>query len=89
VAYLVPISGSYDYGGAVTIRNPDGTGRRTLGSAAFSPGLGWSPDGTYIIGRSSQSATLRVLRVSDGADVLLSFSSPSGCCHDYWQPDWR
>jgi hypothetical protein len=89
VAYLVPISGSYDYGGAVTIRNADGTGRRTIGTAAFSPGLGWSPDGTYIVGRSSQSATLRLLRVSDGADVLLSFDSPSGCCHDYWQPDWR
>ena len=89
VAYLVPISGSYDYEGHVMIRNADGTGARALGTAAFSPGLGWSPDGSYIIGRSSQEQTLRLLRVSDGADVLLRFPSGSGCCHDYWQPDWR
>lgn len=89
VAYLVPVSGSYEYDGVVTIRNPDGTGGRTLGTATFSPGLGWSPDGKYIIGRSNQTIGLRLLRVSDGADVLVRFPTATGCCHDYWQPDWR
>jgi hypothetical protein len=72
----------------LVVSNADGGGRRATGTASFSPGIAWSPDGTYIIGRSSESG-LRLVRVSDGANVLLRFSSATGCCHDYFQPDWR
>jgi hypothetical protein len=91
VAYLVPISGSYfdsGYNGGVVIINSDGTGRRALGTSSFSAGLGWSPDGVYIVGRASEGYALRLLRVSDAATVLLRFAY-SGTLHDYWQPDWR
>jgi hypothetical protein len=91
VAYLIPVLGNgFDasYNGAAVIVNPDGTGRTTLGTASFSDGLGWSPDGTYIIGRSSEGGALRVLRVSDAASVVLHFNG-NGVYHDYWQPDWR
>jgi hypothetical protein len=91
LAYLVPTGGSAAFGGAVTIINANGSGRRALGSFEFSPGISWSPDGTYIIGRASDNFSgLRVLRVSDGANITLRFSAPEGwCCRDYWQPDWR
>jgi hypothetical protein len=90
LAYLIPVIGySIPYGGAAVLINADGTGRRVLGSVTFSPGLGWSPDGTYIIGRSSDGLGLRLLRLSDGANVMLRFRAGTGCCRDYWQPDWR
>jgi hypothetical protein len=91
LAYLVPltIGSSPPYGGTAVIVNADGTGRRTLGSDLFSPGISWSPDGTYIVGRDGGGLGMRVLRVSDGSTVILRFSSATGCCHDYWQPDWR
>ena len=90
VAYLVPFGGSPAYGGGVTIINANGTGRRAIGNFDFSPGISWSPDGTYIIGRASDNYSgLRVLRLSDGANITLRYSSPGGCCRDYWQPDWR
>jgi hypothetical protein len=90
VAYLVPTGGSAAFGGAVTIINANGSGRRAIGSFEFSPGISWSPDGTYIIGRASDNFSgLRVLRVSDGSSITLRFSAPDGCCRDYWQPDWR
>ena len=87
VAYLVPGSGSSGYDGVLVVSNADGSGRRGIGNDTFSPGIAWSPDGTYIIGRSSASG-LRLMRVSDGANVLLRFNSATGS-HDYFQPDWR
>jgi hypothetical protein len=90
VAYLVPTSGSPSYAGTVTIINANGTGRRAIGNFDFSPGISWSPDGTYIVGRASDNYSgLRVLRVSDGATILLHFGAATVCCRDYWQPDWR
>jgi hypothetical protein len=94
VAYLLPAAGSgYDpsYNGPAVVINPDGTGRRTLGTGAFSSGIGWSPDGTYIVGRASEGYSLRVTRVSDAATVVVRFAyaSGGGIVHDYWQPDWR
>jgi hypothetical protein len=90
VAYLVSGAvGSAPPYGALVIINTDGTGRSALGSTILSPGLAWSPDGKYIVGRPSSGGTLRVLRLSDGANVVLKFSGGTGCCHDYWQPDWR
>jgi len=92
VAYLVPgpgVSGLND--GAPVVINADGTGRRTLGNFVFSPGLAWSPDGAFIIGRNGawSEVALHVIRVSDGADVLLHFRTPTGATADYYQPDWR
>jgi WD40 repeat protein len=85
VAYLVPgNSGSIPPFGALVVTNADGTGRNALGDAPLSPGLGWSPDGKYIVGRPVSGGALRLLRLSDGANVILKFSG-----HDYWQPDWR
>jgi hypothetical protein len=87
VAFL---SGPPASGGAVTILNADGSGRRGLGNFFFSPGISWSPDGTYIVGRDSDNSSgLRVVRLSDGANITLRFNAEAGCCRDYWQPDWR
>jgi hypothetical protein len=89
IAYLIPQGFSNDIEGSAVVVNADGTGRRTLGARTFSAGLSWSPDGTYIVGRSNEDTGLRLMRVSDAVDVLLRFSFAGGCCHDYWQPDWR
>jgi WD40 repeat protein len=94
VAYLVPRPGAYVFGaidGTAMIISADGTGRRSLGNFVFSPGLAWSPDGTYIVGRNSGSPdiALRVIRISDGANVLLRFRTTAGATADYYQPDWR
>jgi hypothetical protein len=91
VAYLVPTNVSPAYGGAVTIVNANGTGRRTIGNFDFSPGISWSPDGTYIVGRASDNSSgLRVVRLSDGASITLRYGGASlGYWRDYWQPDWR
>jgi hypothetical protein len=92
VAYLLPSPGNgfdANYNGPAVIINPDGTGRRTLGTGSFSTGLGWSPDGTYIVGRASEGLSLRLLRVGDAATVVLRFLYIGGIAHDYWQPDWR
>ncbi len=92
VAYLVPNPAVYNgIDGSAVIINADGTGRQTLGTFIFSPGLAWSPDGTYIVGRNSGTSdtALRVIRISDGADVLLRFRTATGTTADYYQPDWR
>lgn len=87
LAFLVPVGPYYsDLEGPAVVMNADGTGKRDLGSGNLSPGLAWSPDGKYLVGRSSESSTwgaLRLLRVSDGANVLLRFRE------DYYQPDWQ
>lgn len=92
VAYLVSSGGYGGLDGVAVVSNADGTGRRDLGTAVFSPGLAWSPDGKYLVGRNSGagSPSLRLLRVSDAANVLLRFrSGPNGHYEDYYQPDWR
>ncbi|MEO7999046.1 MAG: hypothetical protein ABI852_16455 [Gemmatimonadaceae bacterium] len=87
VAYLAPI-GTFD--GTIVVINADGTNARAVGSTVFSPGLTWSPDGKFIVGRSSISpaATLMLVQVSDGASVPLRFANAGGV-EDYYQPDWR
>ena len=74
--------------GMAMVANADGTGRRGLGSSTFTEGLAWSPNGTYIVGHSGEPNALRVLRVGDGAEVLVFFRSATGF-HNYDQPDWR
>lgn len=88
IAYLVPSGSSAAHDRVAAVINADGTGRRILSTSGFSPGIGWSPDGTYIVGRSSGPRGLLVIRVTDGAEVLLRFPGPGGD-RDYWQPDWR
>ena len=88
VAYLVPSGGYSDLDGFAVVTNANGTGRRDLGSAVFSVGLAWSPDGKYLLGRSGYGSFL-LMRVSDDASVLLRFRSPNGGYVDYNQPDWR
>lgn len=85
LVYLGQPSGYVPDGGVPTVINANGSGRRVLGTDEFSPGISWSPDGAYVVGRSGG---LRLLRVSDGLAVSLLFPT-AGCCHDYYQPDWR
>lgn len=88
IVYLsTPTSSFNGGGGPATVINTNGSGRRMLG-AYFSPGMSWSPDGIYVVGRASDE-TLRLVRVSDGTAVDLRFLAGSVCCHDYFQPDWR
>jgi hypothetical protein len=92
IAYLLAAGGTYEVlDGVAFVINSDGTGRRSLGNDIFSPGLAWSPDGNYLIGRSSvqPSGFLRLVRLSDGAQVVLRFPSGQGGLDDYYQPDWR
>jgi hypothetical protein len=94
LAYLLP-QGDDMFGlafeGTLAIINADGTGRRALGTALFSRGFTWSPDGKYLLGRASDAtpSALRLLRVSDVASALLRFRNASDEFEDYWQPDWR
>jgi hypothetical protein len=89
VAFLVPVAGAGANDGTVAVINSNGSGRRALGTSIFSPGLAWSPDGTYIIGRSVvPTGALRMLRVSDAAEVLLRYRHLNANM-DYYQPDWR
>jgi hypothetical protein len=88
IVYLTTAPNAYnDGGGSATVINTNGSGRKVF-SSYFSPGMAWSPDGVYIVGRASEG-TLRLVRVSDGTAVDLHFLAGSSCCHDYFQPDWR
>ncbi len=90
LAYQTPANAFASYVSIVTVINANGSGRRVLENAEFNPGVSWSPDGIYVIGRRSDDQAMRVIRVSDGTAVSLRFPpTESGCCHDYWQPDWR
>jgi hypothetical protein len=74
--------------GAPIVINADGTGRAALGTAGFNPGLAWSPDGKYLVGRPVDGNSLRVFRLSDGINVTLTFRTSAGL-REYFQPDWR
>ena len=80
------------FDGIPIVVNADGSGSRILSNFCFSPGLAWSPDGSYIVGRNSNyeyaEIGLRIMRVSDGASVVAHFFS-GGLPMDYYQPDWR
>ena len=79
-------------GGALTVANRDGSGRRVLGSRVYSPGLAWSPDGEYLVARSAGgyewTASLWIVRIRDAVEVPVRFVLDGGVT-DYFQPDWR
>ena len=55
-------------------------------------GLNWSPDEAYIIGRSqltTNTGMLRIVRTSDGTDVILRLKNATDGLEDYIEPDWR
>jgi hypothetical protein len=89
IVYLSTPGGYYNSDGVATVINTNGSGRKVLNNFIFSPGMSWSPDGVYVVGRATDYSGFRVVRVSDGAAVSLQFPTTSGCCHDYYQPDWR
>lgn len=87
VAFLAGV-GDRTGGDGIGIINADGTGARVLGNAAYLSGISWSPDAAYIVGRNEPGG-LRMVRVSDGADVVLRFRNASREFEEYIQPDWR
>ncbi|HET9683898.1 MAG TPA: hypothetical protein VFP15_07345, partial [Gemmatimonadaceae bacterium] len=91
VAYLTP--GGYNgVDGTPAVINTDGTNNTALSSLTLSPGIAWSPDGAYLLGRNSDYGTgtgLRLIRISDRATVMLRFHGSNGSYEDYFQPDWR
>jgi hypothetical protein len=81
LAFLVHLPSHSTLDGNLAVMNADGNGRRLLGDAVYAPGLAWSPDAKYLIGRPA-SSTFRLTRVSDAATMV--FQLPA----DYYQPDW-
>jgi len=111
VAYLVHDAMSAElYGvmsgnpidGTLAVIGADGSGRRALGTRVYSPGLTWSPDGTYLAARmidwpfdgdtDNYDYWWHVLRVRDAVDVRLRLPLASGAERGvaaYYQADWR
>ena len=93
LAYLLPAIPFYEeLNGVAMVVNADGTDRRALGAPVFLPGITWSPDGAYILGGlrdEPNGPAMRMVRVSDGADVQLKFRTRTGELQRYYQPDWR
>ncbi len=69
--------------GTLWVVNANGTNRRSLGPTVFVPGLAWSPDAAYVIGRDGVG--LRIVRVADLVTIALPWPQSSL----YFQPDWR
>jgi hypothetical protein len=89
VAYLELANQVVSLNGRLTVINADGTGKHAVGSATnFNPGICWSSDGVYVLGRLLLGL-MRIVRVSDGAEVSVTFPDGGVSFHDYLQPDWR
>lgn len=70
--------------GVLRIVRPDGGGDRALLSGGFEPGIDWSPDGRYIIARSSAlNGRIEVIDVETTNSYRLPFSANMS------QPSWR
>ena len=72
--------------GVIAYINPEGTGRRLFGTTLYNPGIAWSPDGAYLLGRNVNGA-LHLVRASDGLIVIIHRAGTDS--DDFWQPDWR
>ena len=71
--------------GQLWIVRADGSSRRQLSTDVYSTGIAWSPDGAYLVASSLRDPVgLRMVRVTDGAAVVLRFSEGS-----FNQFDWR
>jgi hypothetical protein len=81
LAYLRVSATGNGLDGALTIVNADGSGARAVSARLFNPGVAWSPDGAYLVGRAVERQAL-VVRVTDGESVALPFDN-------LYQPDWR
>jgi Tol biopolymer transport system component len=67
---------------SVRISSPDGSQERTVASGqTFGLGLGWSPDGQWIVARGT--ASLVLLRVEDGTILPLAYAV------NLVEPSWR
>jgi hypothetical protein len=88
LAYLLPATCPGQLDGRAFVINADGSGGKALPDSCFSPGLGWSPDGKFVIGRMGLGG-LRIVRVSDGMAVQFVFFFGGFQFNDYYQPDWR
>ena len=82
---LQQVLGGAGFDGVVTLVNADGSGRQALTPDAYSPGLAWSPDGEWVLGRRGApgDARLVLVRVRDRLTLPLRFSL------DLYQPSWR
>ncbi|HET6231107.1 MAG TPA: hypothetical protein VFE05_13620 [Longimicrobiaceae bacterium] len=71
--------------GELRVVRPDGTGARTVTRTQnlFLPGIGWSPDGKYLIGAGQQGAALTVVDVATGEEVRIRLP------RNLRAPDWR
>ncbi len=91
LAYLSTASATFfpaNTGELMTIR-ADGTSPRNLsGTRKFSPGLTWSPDDSYVMGRQVEGGW-RMYRLSDGAAAGIPLRTRSGAPFQLLQPDWR
>src|SRR5256885_7395371 len=76
IAYLTAAPGWAQPYGAPIVINADGTGRAALGTAGFNPGLAWSPDGKYLVGRPVEGNSLRVFRLSRSEEHTSELQSP-------------
>lgn len=76
--------------GTLVVVNADGTNRRVISTAIHDPGVAWSPDGQYLIGRLTTGGSLQLYRISDGRSVplLRQWTGPTPQSN-YRQPDWR
>lgn len=92
IAFLVPPLPNFtDPHGTPGVVNADGTGRRVFAAMTWRNGMGWSPDGNYVVGSAYPSGLeLQILRISDGAYVPVTFRDPvTKVIELYQQPDWR
>ncbi len=58
------------------------------GTVRFSPGLTWSPDQTYVMGRTA-IGPWQVHRLSDSRVVVVPLRTATGAFQTLLQPDWR
>jgi hypothetical protein len=58
------------------------------GTRRFNPGLTFSPDGTYVMGRPVEGGW-QVYSVSDGESAAAPLRSATGESRLLLQPDWR
>jgi Tol biopolymer transport system component len=82
---FVQQTGPEDDQGPLFVMAPDGTGQRQIGSATYSPGIDWSPDGTWIVAQSIPEFQIMIINVKTGLRLPLAFIS-GGEVAPTWKP---